>query len=248
MPWVKIDDKLPRNPKILRGDGETAWLYVCALTHCAEQLTDGFIADSAISVLAPHIDDPRSVAARCVKVGLLRQVAGGYEVPDYLDYNPSRSKVISDRARARERRTVIPADGDASDTVPTGDDPATFQRTSPDVPATFRKRSRAPSTSTSSTSVGSQSSTGDAIGDRAQTDDDELSTAVITAIVDHQQASQTNIRHPAKWRQTATRNAATEHADRITQAITTWPTAPAALLAGWVLGDDSRNLAHYTTR
>ena len=89
MGWLKVDDKLPRNPKVLAGDIETAWYYLCALTHCAEQLTDGYIADAAVPVIAPHITDPRDVAERCAQLEMFSRVDGGYQVSDYLDFNPS---------------------------------------------------------------------------------------------------------------------------------------------------------------
>jgi 5-methylcytosine-specific restriction endonuclease McrA len=83
MGWLKLDDKFPRNPKILAGDSTTAWFYVCALSHCAEQMTDGYIADSAVLVLAPHIEDPRSVAEQCADLDLFRRVEGGYQMTGF---------------------------------------------------------------------------------------------------------------------------------------------------------------------
>lgn len=104
MGWLKVDDKLPRNPKVLAGDIETAWYYLCALTHCAEQLTDGYITDSVVPLVAPHITDPRSVADRCAQLGMFRHVEGGYEVPDYLDFNPSRASVLDKREKDKSRQ------------------------------------------------------------------------------------------------------------------------------------------------
>lgn len=83
MGWLKVDDKIPRNPKILAGDIETAWYFVCALTHCAEQLTDGYLARSAVPLIAPHITDPQAVSDRCVTLGLFRQTENGYIVEDF---------------------------------------------------------------------------------------------------------------------------------------------------------------------
>ncbi len=84
MGWLKVDDKLLRNPKVLAGDIETAWYYLCALTHCAEQLTDGYIADAVLPLIAPHITDPRSVAEKCAQLGMFRHVEGGYPVGDHV--------------------------------------------------------------------------------------------------------------------------------------------------------------------
>lgn len=104
MGWLKIDDKFPRNPKIIGGDLETSWFYTCALAYCAEQLTDGFIANGAINMIAPHVDDPRATADRCVTLGLFIRAEGGYQIPHFTDYNPSREETLRKRAEAAERQ------------------------------------------------------------------------------------------------------------------------------------------------
>lgn len=104
MGWLKIDDKFPRHPKIVAGGIETSWFYTCALAHCAEQLTDGFVANGVVNMVAPHVDYPKDVAERCADLELFERVDGGYLIPNYTDYNPSREEALAKRAAAAKRK------------------------------------------------------------------------------------------------------------------------------------------------
>lgn len=104
MSWFRLDDQFPAHPKVMRAGPEAAWLYVCGGCYCAEYLTDGIIPAEVVpnlSTLRGH----RRLAGTLVDIGLWRvTVDGDYEMHDYLDYNPTREKVLGDRERSRERR------------------------------------------------------------------------------------------------------------------------------------------------
>jgi hypothetical protein len=100
MSWVKIDDQFTDHPKIAEAGPLAGWLYVCGLTYCARFLTDGFIPTNAVRRLA-DVDCPQDLAAKLVAVGLWEDAQGGYQVHDYLEYQPSRERVQSTKeARA----------------------------------------------------------------------------------------------------------------------------------------------------
>jgi len=92
MPWVRLDDGYPEHPKVDQVGPLAAWLNVCAWAYCARNLTDGFIPNDRVPRLA-SVRQPLKLVDRLVEVDLWERVDGGYQVHDYLDYNPSRAQV-----------------------------------------------------------------------------------------------------------------------------------------------------------
>lgn len=105
MAWVKIDDQAPRHHKMLTAGPAACWLWVCGLAHCQSQLTDGFIAVAVLPMIGIK-GSARAVklADELVQAGLFDRVDGGYQVHDYLAYNPTRASVLSKRADDAERK------------------------------------------------------------------------------------------------------------------------------------------------
>lgn len=98
--WVKLDDNFPSNDKVLSIGADAFRLYVEGLCHCGRNLTDGFVSAPALARLwAPEQADA------LVDAGLWAEVDGGYEVNDYLEFNPSREQVERERAAARDRQS-----------------------------------------------------------------------------------------------------------------------------------------------
>ncbi len=102
MTWMRIDDQFPDHPKVMAAGPLAGWLFVCGLGYCARQLTDGFIPEAQVRKLADLKNAGRE-AQRLVDAGLWERVDGGYQVHDYLDYQPSAEKVLGDRSAAQER-------------------------------------------------------------------------------------------------------------------------------------------------
>jgi hypothetical protein len=99
MPWFKVDDGFHSHPKTLRAGTAAAGLYVRCGSYSAQHLTDGFVpAEVAAQYGSPEW------ARRLVVVDYWRVVAGGYQMPDYLDYNPSKAQVLRERAQKAERQ------------------------------------------------------------------------------------------------------------------------------------------------
>jgi hypothetical protein len=107
MAWVKLDDHFFRNPKVIMAGRDARDLYLAALCYCGSGLTDGLIPAGVLRVLGAEadIDDVKAAAAALVRVGLWHETEGGYEVHDYLNYNPTKERVIQTReARAEAGR------------------------------------------------------------------------------------------------------------------------------------------------
>lgn len=102
MTWFKVDDQLGDHPKIMGlGDDRlpALGLWTICGTYAAKHLTDGFVPQSAVTLYGGS--RWQRLARALVRVGLLEEVAGGYRMHDFLDYNPSRQKVNEDRAKKR---------------------------------------------------------------------------------------------------------------------------------------------------
>lgn len=111
MSWIRLDDQFTDHPKVVSAGPLAGWLHVCALVYCGRYLTDGFIphgqvpkmADwTGIALVPPDNSlasagsnvDWRQLVQRLVGVGLWVAVDGGYQIHDYLEYNPSREEAL----------------------------------------------------------------------------------------------------------------------------------------------------------
>jgi hypothetical protein len=103
MTWVRLDDQFCDHPKIVEAGPLAAWLYVCGLSYCSRQLTDGFIPAGQVRKLA-DVDNAGDLSDRLVAAGLWDRVDGGFHVHDYLEYQPSAEKVKADRAATAKRQ------------------------------------------------------------------------------------------------------------------------------------------------
>lgn len=101
---MRLDDQFTEHPKVVEAGPLAAWLYVCGLTYCARQLTDGFIPAAQLPRLTSG--PVGKLAARLVAVGLWEPADGGYRVHDYLDYQPSRDEVEEARQQVSSARSA----------------------------------------------------------------------------------------------------------------------------------------------
>lgn len=121
MAWVKLDDGFFLNPKIVAAGRDARDMYLAGLTYSAGQLTDGFLGEGVIPLVAAMagVSDARELVERLVELKLWEAIPGGYQIHDYHDYNPSAAKVRALRkARAEAGRKGGRASG-ASNTEAT---------------------------------------------------------------------------------------------------------------------------------
>jgi len=100
--WVRLDANLHSNHKVLAllGDknGDHALcVYVFSLGHSGAHGTAGFIPAAALGLFHGK---PRD-AAQLVDVGLWHEIPGGWEIHDWMEYQPTdeESKARSERAK-----------------------------------------------------------------------------------------------------------------------------------------------------
>src|SRR5260221_10877398 len=107
MPWFRLDDSFHSHPKVIAAGNEAIGLFVRCGTYAAQHLTDGFIPEHvALLYGSPALADTLA------KTKLWRRTRGGWQIPDYLDYNPSREDVEAKReirAEAGRKGGLAPA-------------------------------------------------------------------------------------------------------------------------------------------
>ncbi len=93
--WVKLDDQVTEHPKLESVGPVAAWVYVCSITYCNRNLTDGFIPRATAQRLAASADAEQvaSLILRLVDVGLWDQNGSGFYVHDYLEYQRSKADI-----------------------------------------------------------------------------------------------------------------------------------------------------------
>lgn len=98
MTWVKIDDRMPTNPKVIGLSDKAFRLYVASICYSSANLSDGEIPPAALVV----IGGTPKLATELVCAGLWDTTSRkGWVVHDYLVYNRSRMKA---HAVSEERR------------------------------------------------------------------------------------------------------------------------------------------------
>ena len=103
MGWIRIDDGLPEHPKFDQAGPLAGWLWLCGMGYCNRNLTDGRISKERVPLLST-VPKPEKEALRLVEAGLWVDEGDAYRVNDYLTYQPSREKVLAERAAAAERK------------------------------------------------------------------------------------------------------------------------------------------------
>ena len=105
MAWTRIDDDFHSHPKV-----QQAWqasrpslgLHLLAMSHCGHYLTDGCISESFVRTCLPAAAARRQAVAALVDAGLWECEGSGWIIHDYLNFNPSREQVETDRAERSE--------------------------------------------------------------------------------------------------------------------------------------------------
>lgn len=97
----QVDPDFYDHPKAIGMDDSAVALWVRAGSYSAAKLTDGFVADAALSLLTTV---PDHAASELVARGLWRRVRGGYLFHEWEQRNLTRARVDQDRRVDRRRK------------------------------------------------------------------------------------------------------------------------------------------------
>lgn len=103
MPWVRFDDHFPLHRKVQPLSDAAYRLHSEAIHWCARNKTDGFVPAEDVSVVST-VRRPSKFIPELVKRGLWFEVEHGWEIHDYLDYQPSKAKVEREQQQKADRQ------------------------------------------------------------------------------------------------------------------------------------------------
>ncbi|MGS2588051.1 hypothetical protein [Streptomyces hebeiensis] len=106
MPWVRLDDRFPSHRKVALLSDRAFRLYISALCWSSENLTEGRILDRELPLVS-RVRGPKSAAAELETAGLWDRAKDGWEIHDYLEYNPDRARVQADRSANAARQKAF---------------------------------------------------------------------------------------------------------------------------------------------
>ena len=105
MSWVKLGDEFPMHPKVLRVGPTGLALFVSGLCYSSRYLTDGVIETSVIGTLLPiSRGQLKTTVNALVAAGLWELHPCGFQVHDYLEYQPSKDATLKKRAEDLARK------------------------------------------------------------------------------------------------------------------------------------------------
>lgn len=97
MPWVKLDDRFPSHRKVALLSDRAFRLYVSALCWSSENLTEGRITQRELPLVAARLRGVKTAAAELEAAQLWDRADDGWQIHDFLEYNPDRARVQSER-------------------------------------------------------------------------------------------------------------------------------------------------------
>jgi hypothetical protein len=99
MPWVRIDDDFPQHPKVVQVGPIGMALQIAALCYSNHYLTDGFIPQQVVEhlLIGCSTDVTADTVEKLVQVGMWEVGNKGYMIHDFLEYQPSKAQILSDR-------------------------------------------------------------------------------------------------------------------------------------------------------
>jgi hypothetical protein len=103
MPWVKLDDSLVDDPRVMAAGWPAFGVLVAMLIYSNQKLRDGLLSPGDVDRLVTA--DEMALVRRLLRVGLLSKVPAGYLIaPDIQAHQPSREQVELQRAQAKVRK------------------------------------------------------------------------------------------------------------------------------------------------
>lgn len=124
MAWVRIDDSFAQHPKLAKAGPLAMAMQIAALCYCNRNLTDGFVPRAIARTLldwevvessgrvctlaytsgmAGNDVTSEWVIGILVESGMWIERANGYQIHDYLEYQPSASEVKEQREKTKTR-------------------------------------------------------------------------------------------------------------------------------------------------
>lgn len=101
---MRVDDGFYKHSKV-RGLTDRAFrLHLVGLSVCAHDLTDGYLGTKDVKLLTIEVGATRRHVDELVDAALWLPAHGGFQINDFLDYNPPAEQVKRERRELSEKR------------------------------------------------------------------------------------------------------------------------------------------------
>lgn len=94
MAWVRIDDTMTFNPKVMKAGNAAVGAWIRLSAYSSAHGLDGKVPSEIAGMVASQRELEQAIAA-----GLIHRDGDGYEIHDFLEYNPSAVEVAERRAQ-----------------------------------------------------------------------------------------------------------------------------------------------------
>lgn len=108
MVWLKKDDNFPNHRKVRRLSDAAYRLHDTAMCYASHDESDGRITFADLDEMQ-HGRRLRKHVAALVDAGLWEPVDDGWEIHDFLHYNPSHAQLEAEREANRKRQARLRA-------------------------------------------------------------------------------------------------------------------------------------------
>jgi hypothetical protein len=102
MTWARFDDGAPDHPKVASLTDPAHRLWFNGVCYATRMLTDGHIPANIVPRLYPR--RAAQLARELVAAGLWHVAGTGFDIHDYLTYQPTRADVLARRAADSARK------------------------------------------------------------------------------------------------------------------------------------------------
>jgi len=118
MVWAKIDDQFTDHEKVVGLSLAAKGLWLCGLVYSARRLTDGFVSEDVVARECYNAESDSltwtELSNELVNAGLWERAERGFQIHDYLEYNPSKAQVQAERMTLSEKRAAAGKAGAAA--------------------------------------------------------------------------------------------------------------------------------------
>lgn len=98
--WFNADDKMHSHPKIRKAGLEAIGLWLVSGTYCTDFLTDGHVP----AWFVQSWPRGQNIAKKLINADLWEPAEGGYQFLSWEEYQRTKTQVLIDRERGRERK------------------------------------------------------------------------------------------------------------------------------------------------
>lgn len=103
--WTPLATSFFTDPKVRQLGRDGALLFLAGLCHCQHHVTDGFIAQEVVPVLAVQAWVKPGVAEVVAQSGMWVPVLGGWRVAAWSEWNRPADEIEERKRRDRERKS-----------------------------------------------------------------------------------------------------------------------------------------------